>query len=444
MSAIRSAPRNRLAAQGIALGLAGALALSACGQADNIEGQNSSDNESVPEGEASIRWAWWGSDTRHELNQDLIKAFEEEHPDITVTPDFTDWGSYWDKLATQVAGGDTPDVIMMEMRYIREYADRGVLADLNDYDVETSAIDDGLLGTGQVDESLYAVPTGVNVSGLITNPKIFTEAGVELPDDENWTWSDYLDLMSAISANTPDGTYGTQDFGFIPVQLRVWLRQHGASMWTEEGGIGFEPELLAEFWQFSLDEISEGAAPPAGESVEVMAGGVEQSFLATNKAAIGSYWSNQLATLSSASGSDMQFLRYPGETEYERTGMYLKPAMHLAMSADTQYPEAAATFLDWLLNSQEAAEMIGTDRGLRANLDVRESTMDDLDEYEQQSAEFIEEITPDLVDGPVAPPAGAGEVSDLLERINEQVLFEKLSPQEGAEQFIAEAESITG
>src|SRR5699024_1745921 len=94
--------------------------------------------------------------------------------------------------------------------------------------------------------------------------------------------------------------------------------------------------------------------------------------------------------------------------------------------------------------SQEAAEMIGTDRGLRANLDVRESTMDDLDEYEQQSAEFIEEITPDLVDGPIAPPAGAGEVSDLLERINEQVLFEKLSPQEGAEQFIAEAESITG
>src|SRR5699024_11298443 len=127
MSAIRSAPRNRLAAQGIALGLAGALALSACGQADNIEGQNSSDNESVPEGEASIRWAWWGSDTRHELNQDLIKAFEEEHQDITVTPDFTDWGSYWDKLATQGTRGDTHEEQNMEMLFIREFTESGVL-----------------------------------------------------------------------------------------------------------------------------------------------------------------------------------------------------------------------------------------------------------------------------------------------------------------------------
>src|SRR5699024_12874376 len=101
------------------------------------------------------------------------------------------------------------------------------------------------------------------------------------------------------SANTPDGTYGTQDFGFIPVQLRVWLRQHGASMWTEEGEVGFEPELLAEFWQFSLDEISQGAAPSAGDSVEVMAGGVAQSFLATNKAEVGSYCGKQLGTLAS-------------------------------------------------------------------------------------------------------------------------------------------------
>src|SRR5690625_6479221 len=121
--------------------MAGSLALAACGQGedpaasdagdDPAETEDADDDADADAGDgeqATIRFSWWGSDTRHQMNQDLIEAFEDEHPNITVTPDYTDWGGYWDKLATQTAGGDTPDVLMQEERYLREYADRGVLA----------------------------------------------------------------------------------------------------------------------------------------------------------------------------------------------------------------------------------------------------------------------------------------------------------------------------
>ena len=39
---------------------------------------------------------------------------------------------------------------------------------------------------------------------------------------------------------------------------------------------------------------------------------------------------------------------------------------------------------------------------------------------------------------------GAGQVADLLGRINEEVLFGQTTPQDGAERFISEAATITG
>lgn len=453
----RIATRRRTVLRTAAVVMAGSLALAACGQGedpaapdagdDPAETEDADDDADADAGDgeqATIRFSWWGSDTRHQMNQDLIDAFEDEHPDITVTPDYTDWGGYWDKLATQTAGGDTPDVLMQEERYLREYADRGVLANLADYDIDTSNIDESILGSGEFGGGLWGIPTGVNVRVMMADPQLFEEAGVEMPDDTTWTWDDYHDLMVQITENTPDGTYGAQDFGFIEPDLSIWARQHGQNLWNEEGEIGFEPEIAAELWQRSLDLIEAGGAPPASLSLEIDAGGPEQSLIATNQGAIARFWTNQLEAITSASGRDLQLLRYPGETEFERTGLFQKPAMALSMSAGSDYPEAAATFIDWMLNSPEAGEIILSDRGLPANMDVRAHIMDQLSDTEQQAADFIEDLAPDIVDAPPAPPRGAGQVADLLARINEEVLFGQTTPQEGAERFISEAATITG
>lgn len=447
-------PLLRLAA----VAAAGALVLSACGQAENLEDpdadadgdagevadDNGDDDTDDEPGEATIRFSWWGSDTRHTMNQEVIDAFMEEYPHITVVPDYTDWGGYWDKLATQTAGGDTPDVLMQEERYLREYASRGVLANLDEYDIDTSQIDETILGSGEFDDGLWGIATGVNVRAMIVDPQIFEDAGVDFPDDATWTWDDYAELSAAISENSDAGVYGTQEFGFIEPDLSIWLRQHGQNLWNEDGEIGFDAELMAQRWQMSLDLIESGAAPSASESLEISAGGPEQSLVAMNNGAISMFWSNQLGTLAGAADRDLQLLRYPGETEFDRTGLFLKPAMALSMSESSDHPEEAALFIDWMLNSEVAGEILLTDRGLPANMQVREAIVDLLPEDAQQDADWIADVTPEILDATPSPPTGAGEVAGLLERLNEQVLFGQLSPEEAAEQFVTEAAEITG
>lgn len=431
----------------IALTTTVALALTACGQGANPAGN---DDPTVPvptietsDDQVTIRYAWWGSDSRHQLNATLIEAFTEEYPHINIVPDFAEFSNYWDKLATQTAGGDVPDVLMQEERYLREYAGNGVLADLSDYDIATDRIDEALLGSGVFDDGLWGIPTGANVWAIMIDPVIFEEAGVEIPDDTTWTWAEYRSTMQAISDNTGEGIYGTKDFGFIEAPLNVWLRQHGQSLWSEDGTIGFEPELLAELWEHSLTMIETGAAPPATLAHERDSGGPEQSMIATNESAAASYWNSQLQSLTTASGRELELLQMPGETEFERSGMFLKPAMAISMSASTPHPEEAALFIDWMINSEEAGEIILSDRGLPANLDVRNAISGAMPEADQKSAEFMERVIDSVVDAPPPPPPGAGAVAGVLREINEAVMFGHLTPQEGAERFVAEATSLT-
>ncbi|WP_029663496.1 ABC transporter substrate-binding protein [Cellulomonas sp. KRMCY2] len=449
---VRGARRtSRLAA--VAVAVAAGLALTACagGESDPEQtpapagGDQTAAAEQEPE-EATIKFSWWGSDTRHELTQEVLDNFMAKYPHITVVSDFTDWGGYWDKLATTVAGGDAPDVMTQEERYLRDYASRGVLADLNEYPdaIDLSMIDESIIASGQMEGGQYGIPTGVNAYAIMADPQVFADAGVEMPDDSTWTWADYVDIATQISASAGDGIYGAQDYGFNEPGFAIFARQHGEALYNEDGSLGFSADTLAAWWEISLQLRDQGGTPPASATVEIDAGGPEQSLVGTNKGAMAFFWTNQLEAVSNASGRELTLLRHPGESEFERTGMYYKPAMFYTMAADTEYPEASALLIDYLLNDPEAAEILLSDRGLPANTEIRAAVSDKFSAVDKQAAEFLSDLDDEIVDGLPVPPVGAGQVAEITRRINAEVLFDRLTPQEAAEQFIAEVETATG
>ncbi|WP_309133518.1 extracellular solute-binding protein [Cellulomonas sp.] len=423
----------------------GALVLTACaGNSGGDAGGGSTGGGGDSDEPVTIRWSWWGSDSRHALTQEVIDAFEEKYPHITVEADYTDWTSYFDKLAVGVAGGDAPDVITQEERFLADYASRGVLADINELDVDTSKIDDNVLASGTIDDKLYGVASGVNVYSVVADPQAFADAGVEMPDDTTWTWDDYVEIANEISTKSGGTIRGAQDYGFNEPGFSIFARQRGEQLYTEDGTLGFQPETMAEWWQHSLDLQAGGGTPDAATSVEVDAGGPEQSLIGTNKGAMAWFWSNQLSAIQSASGRPLQLLRVPGESEGERTGMYFKPAMYYSISARSEHPEAAAQLVDFLLNDEAAGEILLSDRGLPANTDVRAAVQDKFAETDKQAAEFLADLEDEIVDGPAVPPVGAGEVAEIIRRVNQEVLFGSLTPQEAAERFVQEVETAIG
>lgn len=425
---------------------AAALTLAACAQGDATAATDKPSSAPTETGPVTIRFSWWGSDTRHELTQKVIDAFEEEHPNITVQGDFSAWGGYWDKLATSVAAKDAPDVITQEERYLRDYATRGVLLDLASVSdtLGTSDIDPSVVDTGVVDDAMYGVPTGVNVYAVLADPAAFAAAGIEMPDDTTWTWDDYAEIAEAITKNTGGTVHGAQDFAFNEPGFSIYARQQGQALYNEDGTLGYDDALLAEWWTRTLEIMKAGGEPDAAKSVEVDGAGPEGSLLGTNTGAMSQFWSNQLGAISTASGKDLTLLRFPGESESDRTGMYFKPAMYYSISAGSEHPQAAAQFIDFLVNSEAAGELLLSDRGLPANLKVREAVTPLFASTDKQAAEFLADLQDEIVDPVAVPPVGSGEVVNIIKRLTAEVLFERMTPEEAAAQFTSEVKTATG
>ena len=70
-------------------------------------------NASTGGGEDSgtVRIYWWGGDLRQTMTEEALELFGAQNAEITVEPEYSEWTGYWDKLATQTAGGDMPDQI---------------------------------------------------------------------------------------------------------------------------------------------------------------------------------------------------------------------------------------------------------------------------------------------------------------------------------------------
>lgn len=389
--------------------------------------------------EVTVRFAWWGSDLRHQNTQEIIELFEEQNPNISVEAEYGDWDGYWDQIATQSAGGNAPDIIQMDELYLREYADRGALLELSDIDV--SEFDEATVDTGRTEDGLYAISLGVVTAATPVNPELFDEAGVDLPDDSTWTWDEFAELSAEIEANLDD-VYGVGLGGGGDLLLPAWKHQQGEPLFSEEGELQLSAEEAEDYIEFVMDFEEESSAPSADVMVEQEGLGPEEGFLATNEAAMGSAtWATQITATTEASGADLELLHMPSSTgTVEDNGEWIKGAMFLSVDSGTDHPEEAKEFIEFFVNSSEANEINGMERGLPANLEIRDAVVQDASEPERKAAEFVTSVEEgDPVNVPVPPP-GVGEFNDIVNRYVSEVRFGRMEIEEAAEGMARELE----
>jgi multiple sugar transport system substrate-binding protein len=429
-------PRRLLTAAALSL----LLLAPACGS-----GGGSGGGSGEAAGPVTLRFSWWGSDSRQQYTQKIIDQYEAAHPGITVEPDFTGFADYWDRLATATAGGDAPDVMQQDTRYVREYADRGALAQLDQFIpavIDTEQLDQEVLTTGKVEDKTFAIPTGVNAFSVVADPEVFAAAGVPLPDDKTWTWDQMVQIAGQVSAKTEGDLWGMQNFGYNETSLEIFARQRGETLFNADGDVGFSRQTVLDWWNHIVAARDSGAEPPASITVEAENAGIDQSLTATHRAGLGFWWTNELPSLAKSSGRDLKLLRWPGESP--SAGMYYKPAMFWSISTTSKHPKEAAEFVNYLLNSPDAAQLILSDRGLPVNTALRAQIVPKLAAADQKSAAFMADIGPALKTPPPLPPKGAGEVQRILQQLDEQVLFGQISVDQAADDFMSQVDSATG
>jgi multiple sugar transport system substrate-binding protein len=419
--------RRTVLGSGAALGATATLA--ACGG-----GSGSSSS-----GPVTLRFAWWGADARHQYTQKIIDDFNASQSDIVVKGEFSEWSGYWDKIATQTAANDAPDVFQMDAIYLRSYGDRGALLDLSELEgLNTSDIEETALETGRTPDGLLGLVTGIVPLAMVTNPGLIQAAGQQVPDDTAWTWDDYQAVSAAITNAGLENVYGCATGGIDEAGLQLWCKQTGGALYDDEGNVVLEPATLVDWWEYNLGLVASGAATPVTVSMERATAALDQNGIALNLNAFSPMWSTQVTALAKASGQPLQLLRPPAQTAGGDSGLYYKPSMFWSASSRTENPEAVATFLSHLTSDPGVADLMLTERGIPANTVIREQITPKLSDTDKIAVGYTNAVAGVVTDTPPSAPAGASGIEEIVRRYGSDVLFGKQTPAAAAKALVDE------
>ncbi|MBA2519909.1 MAG: extracellular solute-binding protein, partial [Chloroflexia bacterium] len=153
-------------------------------------------------------------ESQDQLRQTLavLEAYTAQHPEVAIQPEFTDYGSYTDRLATEAAGGNAPDLMSANADIMGEYSRRGVIRPLDEYvpdPIDLSDYAEGTVVGNTIDGSLFGIPNDCISPSLVYDTTVFAEAGITVPE-QMWTWEEYAQLATDLSAAMGEGFYGTE------------------------------------------------------------------------------------------------------------------------------------------------------------------------------------------------------------------------------------------
>lgn len=442
------------------------LGLAACGNDAAEPGSSAAGNSSPAATESSkgstenqpaeepitLRMAWWGSQTRHDITVEVIEMYEKEHPNVDIEYEFYSFDDYFTKLKTLVASDQVWDIFQLggnfpqyqdKIYYLNEFIDSGI--------VDVSDIPDSYLKITQDTEgNQMGLSNGLSTHGIAYDVDMFNEAGVPLPT-ENWTWDDFADAARKIHEHT--GNYGVSGFAsseFI-AGCSTYIPGYGkvgeySFFNLEQTGMGFEDaQMLTPYIQMKADLIKEGAAPDAGAEMEIT--NVENDFLVTGEAGMTWIAVNQFPTIydiCAAEGRTLALATVPRVTSDGPSGMAIQSSQMLCVSQDSEHKEAAAEFISWFQNSVECNNVLQGERGIPVNNAVRDALKAKATPGQQVMYDYVDLVgsfeTPEKVN--VLSPDGQDQLVDQYRNYIQQVAAGDITAEQAAEKTYADAEAI--
>lgn len=261
--------------------------VSGCGNADEGKTGTATPGTGGDEGKkVEILLGYYSSDSSDAKMKELIEQFEKQHPNITVKTQSAPYGQFYQKLDTQIAAGQAPDVWLSDGVYVMKYAQRGAAKDLTDWIARDLKADEyyGLDFNKDADGRYWGVPQGIQVGVLFYNKELFDKAGVAYPSDE-WTWEDLK--SSAAKLTVDSGGKTAEDSGFDAASVN----QFGLTFFSiTEGWFS----VMKSYGGGTLDEKAENSiinSPENKQAFEWMVDGMQRGII-TDPVDLKSFQSN--------------------------------------------------------------------------------------------------------------------------------------------------------
>ena len=237
-----------------------ALLLSACGSKGGDTG-----------GKTVLRFWTHANNAFNAGYDELILAYQAEHPDVTIQRESFDYELYLQTLQTAMPAKEEADILQLFGTWTSQYYERlapvpaGVMTVEQAQEIFYAAPIGGYI----VDGVLYGFPQEFNCEygGVLVNKTMFEAAGLTFPPQ--WeTMDDVLADAQALTKTDDTGMQTVAGFHFtsadpISASFLAGIKQRGGDYWNaDHTGFTFNtPEARAQL-QWMVDAVGMGVVDP--------------------------------------------------------------------------------------------------------------------------------------------------------------------------------------
>ncbi len=395
----------------------------------------------------TLRFSWWGGDSRTAATLDVINQFQALYPYVTIEAEYGSSDGYHDKLAAQLASGTAPDIIQIDPETLPTYvaSDVQYFLDYNEWDFDFSKFEEGFLRqriNGCYDGKQFGIPTGIAGAALVVNQEVAEKFSVDLT--QQYTWDDIIAYGIAVHEADPEYYFLTANLSYLTnmVFFSMGKQISGGSFFDESTR---ELKITKEEMQVVFEYIKALYDNNVVPQYAAMAA-YENDNLHTDPAWIsGKYVASfaYVSTFNVLAAANPEATFYAGKlplmTDAKNGGWAANCPQVMAVSATSKNPEEAMMFLDYFFNNEEAMRTLGTQRSIPPTAEAREIC----------SAEGI--MTPTLAEaGNIAAEYGGSvndkimstaEAKQIVYDAIEQVVYGAVTPEQAAADTISYLEA---
>lgn len=392
----------------------------------------------------------WGPDQVAQL-ETVAASFEAANPGVDVEIRAVPFGDLLTTIKTQAASPGGPTVAGIYNLWLPELVKDGIAAPApEEYSADISANwGGGAVGGASVDGTIYGYPNEINTYALNYNKRLLAEAGFDAPPA---TWDELAEMARALTVKEGDVVM-RQGLGLINSWAAGVVHPFYSLVASDCGDIvdGTAPTLAdgsaAEVMALYEQLVKEGVvAPELGTADANTAGPFIDNFTSGNTAMIimANWWQGSLKAAMGDAFADIATAPIPVGPDCDAAHPVSYEWLTVVNGKATPEEQAAAwSFLQYLHGTESGTTGSGMGEIL-IGMGIIPSRTSDADAFSDQLSDpFLATYVASLANAvPFPMILGGQELSEMIQKKLEAVMFGELSAADAAAQAQAEAEAI--
>lgn len=338
--------------------------------------------------EVTIRLVhYMGEQAKRDALDAMLKAFNEEHPEIKVDIEVVASSSYLATYKNYIAAGEAPDIMFGKPQNMTEFVEGGYFMDLTGEECLKNILP-MLVEECTVNGGVYGFPIDAQVKACFYNKKMFDEAGLEVPQ----TKDDFFKVCDAFMEkgiypfvhpfNFIHGVFHEMDSYFTSMAAatgneNVWMdSQKGVADLSGNEKVVEAMELFSKLASYK----------DAGDTAVDQTQGIQNFAAGQRPMYINGGWLMGDVLAASPDGEFGMFPT-PWSNTPEENKLWIGIDDVFIVSAQTEHKEEVMTLLNFFAGEEASKTWMGTSKLMTSNITV---PTDDADAFIKEIKSYID------------------------------------------------------